>query len=82
MLRLLSAHCQSDRLQHFQPSIGLMVAQLGPPSLPVPGNCASRISFGDFSVLSISLHVIPFNGTLIRRAQHEFVCPAYFPMSM
>ncbi len=66
----------------FHPSIGFTVAQLGPPSLPVPGIVACSNRFGLSTTDSIISHVIPCKGILIRRCQQLSICPAYFPMSM
>ena len=43
----------------FQPRAGCTVAQLGPPSLPVPGNLASRTRSGSAATCSIISHEMP-----------------------
>ena len=64
------------------PSIGFTVAQLGPPSLPVPGIVACNNRFDFSSTESIISQVIVSSGILIRRCQQLLHCPADFPMSM
>jgi len=66
----------------FHPSIGFTVAQLGPPSLPVPGIVACNNLFGFSNTESIISQVIVSKGILIRRCQQLSNCPADFPMSM
>lgn len=65
-------HFRNDWI-NFQPAKGFTVAQLGPPSLPVPGTWVSRISLGALSTrLSISA-VMPVSGTLRRLLQLESI---------
>ena len=49
------------------------VAQVGPPSFPVPGTLVSRTEFGSACIPSIIAQVIPLNGIFNRRLQHESV---------
>ena len=53
----------------FHPSIGFNVAQLGPPSLPVPGIVACKTRFDVSTTESIISHVIPSKGIFMRLCQ-------------
>ena len=75
-------HRGPHHLHNLQPSTGFTVAQLGPPSLPVPGNRASMSSLGLVDAFSIISQVMPPKGTLILRSQQEPICPADLPMLM
>ncbi len=52
----------------FHPDTSLTVPQLGPPSLPIPGNLASRTRSGSVDTSFTMLHEMPVSGTLIRRS--------------
>src|SRR5215467_11483045 len=60
----------------LQPSKSLTVAQVGPPSRPVPGTRASSTP-----PVRIIFAGMPSRGTLSLRLQQDSVCPAYVPMS-
>jgi hypothetical protein len=72
----LMAGQQAQSRSSFQPPKGLTVAQLGPPSFPVPGTRASRTACD----LIIAI-VMPLRGIFNLRLQRESCWPAYVPMS-
>jgi hypothetical protein len=71
-----------DYFTVFHLSIGFTIAQLGPPSLPVPGIVACNNRFGLSITELIVSQVIPSSGILIRRCYLLSECSADFAITI